>query len=327
VWPAPPETPRIKYLGSLADSRDLKAAIGGLEAFRSILRGARPPIRLCRPHAVAIGSGDMLAVTDAEAGAVHIINLEERTHRLVTGWRTDRSGHQNGGRNEHKLDADGAEHLGVPMAVAWVGTRLFVTDAKRHEIIEFDALGNFHGRFGADVLLRPVGIAYVAERERLYVVDGGAHQVKVFDAAGRVERTIGRHGGGPGEFNYPSHIGCAGQSIVVADSGSFRVQWLDLEGNHIKTIGRKGDGAGDFSLPKGVAVDSEGHLYVVDAQFENVQVFDRQGRLLLAFGEEGRGPGQFWLPAGLAIDQDDRIWVADSGNRRIQVFAYMRASL
>jgi DNA-binding beta-propeller fold protein YncE len=101
---------------------------------------------------------------------------------------------------------------------------------------------------------------------------------------------------------------------------------LDLDGVCLKTIGKKGDGAGDFALPKGVAFDSEGHIYVVDAQFENIQVFDPNGQLLMAFGEEGNGLGEFSLPAGLMIDGMDRIWVADAGNHRIQVFSYMRTS-
>ena len=101
---------------------------------------------------------------------------------------------------------------------------------------------------------------------------------------------------------------------------------LDLDGRCLKTIGQKGNGAGDFALPKGVAFDSEGHLYVVDSQFENVQIFDSEGRLLLAFGREGRDLGEFWLPTGIAIDDKDRIWIADGGNRRIQVFVYLGAS-
>jgi DNA-binding beta-propeller fold protein YncE len=307
VWPPAPDTPRIKLVGALAGSDDLKAATTSGEAFRRVLRGPRPPIKFSGPHAVAVRSEGLLAVADGAGAAVHIIDLEERTHRFVTGW--------------------GDEHFNVPLGIAWAGSRLFVTDARRHEVIELDAKGRFCGRFGADVLKRPVGIAFVAKRNQLYVVDGGAHQIKVFDLTGRFVTTVGRPGVGPGEFNYPSHISCAGSKLVVADSGSFRVQWLDLDGQHIRTVGHKGDGAGDFSLPKGVAVDSEGHLYVVDAQFENIQVFNSEGRLLMAFGEEGRKPGQFWLPAGLAIDEQDRIWVADSGNRRIQVFAYMRADL
>jgi DNA-binding beta-propeller fold protein YncE len=99
-----------------------------------------------------------------------------------------------------------------------------------------------------------------------------------------------------------------------------------LDGNGISTIGQKGDGAGDLSLPKGVAFDSEGHIYIVDAHFENIQIFDEAGQLLMAFGREGQEPGKFSLPAGLAIGPDDQIWVADSGNRRLQVFEYIRTS-
>jgi DNA-binding beta-propeller fold protein YncE len=294
-------------VGTLGGSHDLKAAVTSGEAFRRALRGSRPPIKFSGPHAVAVGSGGLLAVSDSAGAAVHILDLEHRTHRRITGWDDQR--------------------FSTPLGVIWVGHRLFVTDAKRREVIELDVEGRCHGRFGADLLKRPVGIAFSAKRNKLYVVDGGAHTIQVFDLTGRSVASVGHQGTGPGEFNYPSHISCADNRLVVADSGSFRVQLLDLDGRHIRTIGRKGDAAGDFSLPKGVALNSEGHVYVVDAQFENIQIFDDQGRLLMAFGEEGAGPGQFWLPAGLAIDEQDRIWVADSGNQRIQVFAYMRAGL
>ena len=127
-------------------------------------------------------------------------------------------------------------------------------------------------------------------------------------------------------FNYPTHLCCTGDKLLVADSGNFRVQLLDLDGNCVNVFGQKGDGAGDFALPKGVAFDSEGHIYVVDTHFENVQVFNPQGQLLMAFGREGHELGRFWLPAGLAIDAQDRIWVADSGNHRLQVFEYIRTA-
>jgi DNA-binding beta-propeller fold protein YncE len=99
---------------------------------------------------------------------------------------------------------------------------------------------------------------------------------------------------------------------------------VDATGDFVNLFGRKGDAAGDFALPRDVAFDSDGHVYVLDNQFENVQVFDRDGRLLMAFGEEGAGPGRFSLPSGITIDQRDRIWIADTYNRRVQVFEYLR---
>jgi sugar lactone lactonase YvrE len=79
--------------------------------------------------------------------------------------------------------------------------------------------------------------------------------------------------------------------------------------------------------PKGVAVDSEDHLYIVDGLSGMVQVFDRQGRLLYFFGKRGTRLGEFQLPSGLFInhddrDHDDRVFVVDSFNRRVQVFRY-----
>ena len=306
VWPMPPDTPRIRLIGAISGSGDLRAARSGMEGFLAALRGPRPPIRFSRPHGVAIHEPDLLAVADTAGGAVHVIDLEQRTHRIVSGWQ--------------------GERFEVPIGVAWAGDRLFVTDAGRGEVIELDAEGRYHHRFGGKILRRPVGITYVPSRRQLYVVDGDAHCIVVFDLGGKFVRTIGRPGVEPGAFNYPTHLCCAGDKLLVADSGNFRVQLLDLDGRCVRTIGQKGNGAGDFALPKGVAFDREGHIYVVDAHFENIQVFNEQGRLLMAFGREGRGAGRFSLPAGLTIDARDRIWVADSGNRRLQVFAYLRTA-
>jgi len=74
--------------------------------------------------------------------------------------------------------------------------------------------------------------------------------------------------------------------------------------------------------PKGLGLDSEGHLYIVDGLWGVVQVFDREGHLLYFFGGKGAGLGEFQLPAGLFVDHNDRVFVVDSYNRRVQVFRY-----
>ena len=306
VWPSPPDAPRVKLLGMIESNGDLRAGRSALEGLKTALRGPRKPITFTAPHAVAVHGRDLVAVADGTGSAVHLIDLNERTHLMVTGW--------------------GEERFGAPVGLTWADDRLFVADAGRRGLIELDRSGCFRGSFGGDVLHRPVGLAYVPQREQLYVVDGGAHCIRVFDLHGSIVRTVGRRGTGPGEFNYPSHIDRAGDRLLVADSGNFRVQILDLDGGCLQTIGQKGNGAGDFALPKGVAFDRTGRILAVDAQFENVQIFDAEGRLLLALGEEGRRPGEFWLPAGLEIDETNRIWVADSGNGRLQVFEYVGTS-
>ena len=54
--------------------------------------------------------------------------------------------------------------------------------------------------------------------------------------------------------------------------------------------------------PKGIAVDRESNLYVVDAGIENTQIFNKEGKLLMYFGGTYEGPGGMWLPAKITID-------------------------
>jgi len=65
---------------------------------------------------------------------------------------------------------------------------------------------------------------------------------------------------------------------------------FDKAGQFISTFGRLGDGTGNLSRPKGMAIDQYGHIYVVDALFNNVQIFNEQGKLLLIIGSAVVGP-------------------------------------
>jgi DNA-binding beta-propeller fold protein YncE len=73
-------------------------------------------------------------------------------------------------------------------------------------------------------------------------------------------------------------------------------------------------------MPKGIAVDDDGVVYVVDSLFDNVQLFDRKGAFLLTLGRRGTGSGEFWLPSGAFIDENGELYVCDTYNRRVQVF-------
>jgi len=137
-----------------------------------------------------------------------------------------------------------------------------------------------------------------------------------------VLQTIGKHGSDKGEFYYPTELHLDHANLLVVDAMNFRVQWFGPNGTAEGTMGQIGDSPGQIFRPKGVAVDSEDHLYIVDGLSGMVQVFDRQGRLLYFFGKRGTALGQFQLPSGVFIDRNDRVFVVDSFNRRVQVFDY-----
>jgi len=83
---------------------------------------------------------------------------------------------------------------------------------------------------------------------------------------------------------------------------------------------------GQFVRPKGIAIDSEGHIYVADAEFNNFQIFSPEGQPLLAVGSLGNQPGQFLLIAGLFIDAEDRIYTTEQEDARVQIFKYLPQS-
>ena len=89
-------------------------------------------------------------------------------------------------------------------------------------------------------------------------------------------------------------------------------------------FGEAGDASGYFARPKGIATDSKGNIYVVDALFHTVQIFDRTGTFLQYFGRQGQDKGEFWMPAGIYIDEKDKIYIADSYNGRIQIFQLLK---
>jgi len=303
VWPAPPDPPRVRFLGQLTGSPDVRPTKTLSQQWHELLYGPTPPQMFVRPHAVAVPpDGRQVAVADADIACVHVLDLGRHTYQRLSAC---------GG-----LD----DTLKCPVAVVWAEQELWVADAQRHALAVFDATHPVGRWVGGETLARPAGLTYSPTNDLLYASDAGAHSVIALDRTGAEMFRFGSRGTGEGQFNYPSQIACAGETLVVADTLNFRIQRFDLDGNFLGMFGRPGDAAGDLSLPKGVAVDGAGHIWVVDAHFENLQAFTPEGRLLLALGQEGTGPGEFWLPAGVFVDGRQRMWVADSGNHRVQVF-------
>lgn len=314
VWPPPPDAPRIRYIGELTGEASIGRRITAGEAWRSALAGPRETMRFATPMAVTV-EGSRVFVADPSHGTgplIHVLDLQSQRYEPIR-------------------EVGGAA-LRWPIDVDAAGGKLAIADAQRAAVLVLDWQTRSSQSIGQGILARPASVAWDRGVDGLWVVDAAAHAVLRFDAAGALRSTRGGRGVGVEQFNFPAGLACFGAAraaappsyrVAVADSMNFRVQLLADAAAAARAFGRKGDAAGDFSLPRDVAIDSDGHIYVLDNQFENVQVFDGEGRLLLAFGEEGRGPGMFNLPSGISIDEHDRIWIADTYNRRVQVFQYI----
>ncbi|SVC08384.1 uncharacterized protein METZ01_LOCUS261238, partial [marine metagenome] len=104
-----------------------------------------------------------------------------------------------------------------------------------------------------------------------------------------------------------------------------RVQKFTSEGAFISTWGTKG---GEFDNPVGVAVASDGSVYVAvyerkfpsDTFFHRIQKFTSEGAFISTWGTEGTGDGEFDSPHDVAVTSDGSVYVADTYNHRIQKF-------
>lgn len=84
-------------------------------------------------------------------------------------------------------------------------------------------------------------------------------------------------------------------------------------------IGSVNDPDAGFSHIGGVAVDTEGSMYVLENQDRQIRVYNDQGRLLRRIGGEGEGPGEFRRPMLIGL-QHDTLAIADLDLGRVTLF-------
>jgi len=328
VWPSPPEIARVKFVEQLTGEKiDLNSPVNKpkkpKQGWMDRLAGTKPavdtiqdlPFQLLRTYGLAFDSKGNIYAADQAVGAIFIFNPD-----------ADK-------KFEVKMIRNGKEaHFGlINGLVIDDSDRLFVSDDKSHKVIVINAKHQEETSFGAEVLVRPGGMAIDRENRFLYVVDTGNDVVDVFDAdTYKLLRKIGTPGKkhmltDPGNFALPTNVAVDKESnVYVTDTLNNRVEIFDADGQFIRTFGKNGDGPSQFARPKGIAIDGDGHIWVVDAMQQRVKVFDSEGRLLIYFGEPGDWPGQFSAPYDIAIDaKNNRVVTSEHFPARVQMFRYV----
>ncbi len=61
----------------------------------------------------------------------------------------------------------------------------------------------------------------------------------------------------------------------------------------------------------GIAVDSQGNIFVADSGNQRVQKYDKDGNYLQTIGRKGEGPGEFMRPSDVFLDGEGRIYVRE----------------
>lgn len=170
-------------------------------------------------------------------------------------------------------------------------------------------------------LNQPYGIDVDPRNGNVLITDAANQRVVVFDPSGRVVRTFGEDGDGPGQFALPAGVAVGPKGdIYVADYNQDRIQKFTENGEYLLEWGEAGSGETQFNSPSGLAVDARGDVYVADFYNKVIKVFDPDGGYLRQVGHPGH-----WRLGALDYPTDvdageNGLLVADAYNYRVQLF-------
>lgn len=128
--------------------------------------------------------------------------------------------------------------------------------------------------------------------------------------------------GGDGKTSAPwtTSFDSTGDTIVARTTGSFpnelerrlvlEQQIGEAEGNDTVTFGRI----------EHMAVTSDGHVFVLDAQGPTLKLFDSTGKLVRFVGRRGSGPGEFAQVTGLGVLPNENLALWDAANGRVNIY-------
>jgi len=92
----------------------------------------------------------------------------------------------------------------------------------------------------------------------------------------------------------------------------------DLNYKEVLRWGQYGEENGAFDQPTGLAIDSDGFIYVTDSGNHRIQVFTAYGEFLTSFGEYGHG--QVSNPTYIEINENDTIYIAEANKNTVKEF-------
>jgi hypothetical protein len=216
----------------------------------------------------------------------------------------------------------GWEHRDVAGVAVDLEDRVFLICRGDHPVIMYDAKGKFLGSWGeGDFSLRTHGIT-VGPDNSVFCTDDGVHTVRKFTPEGKLLFTLGtkdkpsdtgydgkdtRTVSRPGApFNRPTNIAVApsGDLYISDGYGNCRVHQFSPTGQLKRSWGTPGQGPGEFFLPHGIAVATDGRVFVCDRENDRIQIFSPDGEYLSEWTDTRR-------PTHVVFDGQGRAYVSE----------------
>jgi len=306
------------------------------------------------PKSIALGRAGFLYVADSENHVIRRVDLATGVIVTIAGRPSDPGAETKDlSAQEDPLPLDEEDPLGGPSQVTadrftqsrdLSGTVRFVTGtqagAKR-------CMGD--GGPAVNALLNFPGAVAVDDNAYVYIADTMNHRIRKVDAMTGIITTIAgtgqrRFSGDDGPavsaaLNEPTALALDGKGhLYIDDQSNHRVRRLDLDSGIIATAagtgeaGYSGDGMpaveAALSGPSGLAVDTEGALYIADTFNGRIRKVDPHTGIITTIAGDGNeyryqgNPNEFSTslsrPYGIALDRDGHLLITDSDSHLIR---------
>ncbi|HEX5733486.1 MAG TPA: SMP-30/gluconolactonase/LRE family protein [Blastocatellia bacterium] len=192
-----------------------------------------------------------------------------------------------------------------------------------------------------DIVMASDGAIYVADplNHAIRKITRSGDLVMVETIAGNGVPGFADGDGDKARFRTPTGIALSldERFLFVADLNNSRIRRVDLQTRRVETYAGSGllgsadgpPGEATFSQPIGLALDSDGTLYVSDFAGNRIRRIDSEGNVSTVAGDQKTkfrdGPGitaTFNLPRGITLDRQRGIlYVADTENQRVRAIA------
>ena len=176
----------------------------------------------------------------------------------------------------------------------------------------------------------PLGIDWDSVRGEILVADTGNDRIVRLDKDGRFLNQYGGFGltfGDKSEeredsLDEPYDVAVGGLSnFYVSDQNNKRVCIFDMYQSYKGNLfPPKNDRFNTLSCPRGIKVDTENNIWLVDGRDDRVLKISPNGDKIFEIGGYGWSKLQLRNPTQVDVDTQGQIYIADQGNRRVAVF-------